>query len=149
MNYWKHKEDLAIFHLNNLSKLLRDKANQYLSSQGIDVRIEMLLVLFSIPEEGLSQQQIANEIGWDKSSIPRMVANLEREELVRVTTDMTDKRKNCVMLTPKGRLLAGSIKDKIVNFEKVLFYSLKAPEQDRFMQIIKSLGSNLQNIHII
>lgn len=149
MNQWNHNEDLAIFHLDNLSKLLRNKANQYLSSQGIDVRIEQLPALFSIPEEGWSQQQIADEIGRDKSSVLKTISSLEREELVRVTTDMADKRKNCVMLTPKGRLLAGLMKDKIVNLEKVLFNSLKTPEHDRFMQVIKSIGNNLQNIHII
>jgi len=149
MNHGNHNEDLAIFHLDNLSKLLRNKANQYLSSQGIDVRIEQLPVLFSIREEGLPQQQIADEIGRDKSSVLRTISNLEREELVKVTTDWADKRKNRVMLTPKGRLLARLIKDKIVNLEKVLFNSLKTPEHDRFMQVIKSIGNNLQNIHII
>lgn len=149
MNQVKNNDDLAIFHLDNLSKLLRNKANQYLSAQGIDVRIEQLPVLFSIPEEGLPQQQIADEIGRDKSSVLRTISNLEREDLVCVTTDVADKRKNCVMLTPKGRILARLIKDKIVNLEKVLFNSLKSPEHDRFMQVIKSIGSNLQNIHII
>lgn len=149
MIQWNHNEDLVIFHLDNLSKLLRNKANQYLSSLGIAVRIEQLPALFSIPEEGLSQQQIADEIGRDKSSVLKTISNLEQEELVRVTIDMADKRKNCVMLTTKGRLLAGSIKDKIVNLEKVLFNSLKAPEHDRFMRRIKAIGSNLQNIHII
>lgn len=149
MNQVKNNDDLAIFHLDNLSKLLRYKANQYLSAQGIDVRIEQLPVLFSIPEEGLPQQQIADEIGRDKSSVLRTISNLEREDLVCVTTDVADKRKNCVMLTPKGRILARLIKDKIVNLEKVLFNSLKSPEHDRFMQVIKSIGSNLQNIHII
>jgi len=149
MNQVKNNDDLAIFHLDNLSKLLRNKANQYLSAQGIDVRIEQLPVLFSIPEEGLPQQQIADEIGRDKSSVLRTISNLEREDLVCVTTDIADKRKNCVMLTPKGRILARLIKDKIVNLEKVLFNSLKSPEHDRFMQVIKSIGSNLQNIHII
>lgn len=149
MNQGNHNEDLAIFHLDNLSKLLRNKANQYLSSQGIDLRIEQLPALFSIPEEGLSQQQIADEIGRDKSSVLKTISSLEREELVRVMTDIVDKRKNCVMLTPKGRLLAGLIKNKIINLEKVLFNSLKTPEYDRFMHVIKSIGNDLQNIHII
>jgi len=149
MNQGNHHEDLTIFHLDNLSKLLRNKANQYLSSQGIDVRIEQLPVLFSIPEEGLPQQQIADEIGRDKSSVLRTISYLEREELVRVTTDLADKRKNRVMLTPKGRSLARLIKDKIVNLEKVLFNSLKTPEYDQFIQVTKSIGNNIQNIHII
>ncbi|QNL49074.1 MarR family transcriptional regulator [Olivibacter sp. SDN3] len=149
MNQVKNNDDLAIFHLDNLSKLLRNKANQYLSAQGIDVRIEQLPVLFSIPEHGLPQQQIADEIGRDKSSVLRTISNLEREDLVRVTTDVADKRKNCVMLTPKGKILANLIKDKIINLEKVLFNNLKSPEHDRFMQLIKSIGNNLQNIHII
>jgi len=149
MNQVNHSEDLAIFHLDNLSKLLRNKANQYLSAQGIEVRIEQLPVLFSIPDEGLPQQQIADEIGRDKSSVLRTISNLEKEDLVRVTTDAADKRKNCVMLTPKGRVLAGIIKDKIINLEKVLFNSLKTPDHDRFMQVVKSIGTNLQNIHII
>jgi DNA-binding MarR family transcriptional regulator len=148
MNQGNHNEDLAIFHLDNLSKLLRNKANQYLSSQGIDVRIEQLPALFSIPEDGSSQQQIADEIGRDKSSVLKTIFNLEREKLVRVTTDKADKRKNCVMLTPKGKLLAALIKDKIVNLEKVLFNNLKTPEHDRFMQVIKSIGNSLENIHI-
>lgn len=149
MNQENYNEDLAIFYLDNLSKLLRNKANRYLSSQGIDVRIEQLPVLFSIPEEGLPQQQIADEIGRDKSSVLRTISSLEREELVKVMTDMADKRKNCVMLTPKGKLLVSLLKDKIVNLEKVLFNCLKTPEHVRFMQLTKSIWNKLQNIHII
>lgn len=144
-----NNEELAIFHLDNLSKLLRNKANQYLSAQGIDIRVEQLPVLLSIPENGLPQQQIANEIGRDKSSVLRTIYSLEKEKLVIVMPDTGDKRKNCILLTEKGKLLAEMIRDKIMNLENVLFTNLKNPERNRFLRVIKDIGDNLQNLHVI
>ncbi len=144
-----NNDDLAIFHLDSLSKLLRNKANQYLSAQGIDIRVEQLPVLLSIPDEGLPQQQIANDIGRDKSSVLRTIYHLERESLVMVTPDRDDKRKNRILLTDKGKMLTATIRDKILNLERVLFTNLKSPERNRFMRVIKDIGDNLQNLHVI
>lgn len=138
-----------MFHVNNLNKSLMQKTNQYLSSQGIDIRVEQLPVLLAIPEFGMTQQEIADEVGRDKSSVLRTITSLEKEGLVVIEPNKEDKRKNCVSLTVLGKTIADSIKDKINSLDKIVFANVKAVDKERFFQILKSIGENLQNIHII
>ncbi|WP_169719472.1 MarR family winged helix-turn-helix transcriptional regulator [Olivibacter sitiensis] len=128
---------------------MAQKTNQYLSSQGIDIRVEQLPVLLSIPEFGMTQQEIADEVGRDKSSVLRTITSLEKDGLVVVEPNKEDKRKNCVSLTILGKSLVENIRDKMVNLDKIIFANMRAVDRDRFIQFLKNIGDNLQNVHII
>ena len=71
-----------------------------------DIKITMeqygLLNAISSEEYEVIQQDLANVMGKDKSSILRIVDSLEDKELVRRVVDTKDRRKNCLMVTKKG-----------------------------------------------
>ncbi|AFV97931.1 MULTISPECIES: MarR family winged helix-turn-helix transcriptional regulator [unclassified Sulfuricurvum] len=90
--------------LTNLSAMAaRNYLTRQLSLHGIDMTIEQFKVMVVLWKEGTStQQNIADFVGKDKTSITRLIAGLEKRSLIGRATDENDKRCNLVTLTPQG-----------------------------------------------
>jgi MarR family transcriptional regulator for hemolysin len=61
-----------------------------------------LLHAISQNKEEVTQKDMADMIGKDKSTILRLIDSLETKELVRRVVDTKDRRKNYLMVTKKG-----------------------------------------------
>lgn len=93
--------------LGCLSNLAAFAARNYLTRQlalhGIDMTIEQFKVMVVLWKEGSStQQNIADFVGKDKTSVTRLIAGLEKRSLIQRATACQDKRCNHVTLTPQG-----------------------------------------------
>lgn len=93
--------------LTNLSAMAaRNYLTRQLSLHDIDMTIEQFKVMVVLWKEGTStQQNIADFVGKDKTSIARLIAGLEKRSLIGRATDANDKRCNLVTLTPQGTAL--------------------------------------------
>jgi len=63
-------------------------------------QFKVMVVLWK--EKSSTQQNIADFVGKDKTSVTRLIAGLEKRSLIHRCTDKTDKRCNLVTLTPQG-----------------------------------------------
>jgi DNA-binding MarR family transcriptional regulator len=90
--------------LTNLSAMsARNFLTRQLSLNGIDMTIEQFKVMVVLWKEGVStQQNIADFVGKDKTSVTRLITGLEKRSLIGRATDKNDKRCNLVTLTPQG-----------------------------------------------
>ncbi|MDD2368333.1 MAG: MarR family transcriptional regulator [Sulfuricurvum sp.] len=90
--------------LTNLSAMAaRNYLSRQLALHGIDMTIEQFKVMVVLWKEGSStQQNIADFVGKDKTSVTRLIAGLEKRSLIQRATDCQDKRCNLVTLTPQG-----------------------------------------------
>lgn len=78
-----------------------------------DITFEMLHVLmFLWREDGINQQELANRIFKDKSSLSYLLTNLEKRDLVKRVADPNDRRNKQIRLTSKGL----DLKDKYIPF---------------------------------
>lgn len=74
-----------------------------LEDNGIDMTIEQFKVMVVLwKEKSSTQQNIADFVGKDKTSVTRLIAGLEKRSLIQRSTDKTDKRCNLVTLTTQG-----------------------------------------------
>ncbi|HQS66314.1 MAG TPA: MarR family winged helix-turn-helix transcriptional regulator [Sulfuricurvum sp.] len=74
-----------------------------LEDNGIDMTIEQFKVMVVLwKEKSSTQQNIADFVGKDKTSVTRLIAGLEKRSLIQRSTDKTDKRCNLVTLTAQG-----------------------------------------------
>lgn len=74
-----------------------------LEDNGIDMTIEQFKVMVVLwKEKSSTQQNIADFVGKDKTSVTRLIAGLEKRSLIQRSTDKTDKRCNLVTLTLQG-----------------------------------------------
>lgn len=90
--------------LTNLSAMAaRNYLTRQLSLHGIDMTIEQFKVMVVLwKEKSSTQQNIADFVGKDKTSVTRLIAGLEKRSLIQRCSDKTDKRCNLVTLTPQG-----------------------------------------------
>ncbi|MFY9143170.1 MarR family winged helix-turn-helix transcriptional regulator [Sulfuricurvum sp.] len=104
MNRCECPTDASLGCLTNLSAMAaRHFLTRQLSLHGIDMTIEQFKVMVVLWKEGSStQQNIADFVGKDKTSVTRLIAGLEKRSLIQRKTDCQDKRCNLVTLTPQG-----------------------------------------------
>ncbi|MDO9055870.1 MAG: MarR family winged helix-turn-helix transcriptional regulator [Sulfuricurvum sp.] len=93
--------------LTNLSAMAaRNFLTRQLALNGIDMTIEQFKVMVVLwKEKSSTQQNIADFVGKDKTSITRLIAGLEKRSLIQRATACQDKRCNLVTLTPQGSAL--------------------------------------------
>jgi MarR family transcriptional regulator, organic hydroperoxide resistance regulator len=88
---------------NHAAHTARTYLTRQLSLHGIDMTIEQFKVMVVLwKEQRSTQQNIADFVGKDKTSITRLIAGLEKRSLIKRVTDAADKRCNLVTLTPQG-----------------------------------------------
>ena len=88
---------------NHSAMAARNYLTRQLALNGIDMTIEQFKVMVVLWKEGTStQQNIADFVGKDKTSVTRLIAGLEKRSLIQRATACADKRCNHVTLTPQG-----------------------------------------------
>ncbi|MBK5261948.1 MAG: MarR family transcriptional regulator [Peptostreptococcaceae bacterium] len=86
---------------------MRQRISKKLEEHGYcDVTLEMTQVMYYLryrAEDGrASQQEIANRIGKNKSSLTSLINNLVKRNMVERKTDPDSRRNNIISLSPTG-----------------------------------------------
>lgn len=138
MEYTQNINSLALIHIGNFVKSLYGHANQLLRQHGFMIRLEQLPVIMTVHYFGtLYQQEIADMVGRDKSSVQRTVAFLQKNELIHITEDRNDRRRNMVSLTFPGKDLARRLHDELMRLEQVLFSHVDEKDKTALIGIIR------------
>jgi DNA-binding MarR family transcriptional regulator len=91
---------------SELKSFLRTKFKEH----NIDLTFEMLQVLIHLwAKEGVNQQELANLIHKDKTSLTYLIDNLAKRDLVQRTEDHDDRRNKIITLRPEGARLKNII----------------------------------------
>lgn len=92
------------------SDLLHKRVTEVMRHTGLDVTVEQFTILTILwYEDGLPQLEIASRSNRDKTTITRIINNMEKSSLVVRIPDRIDRRIKYVHLTNKGR----SIQEKL------------------------------------
>lgn len=98
--------DELIVQVRKFYSSLRFYLRAKLKETGSDLTIEMLQVLrFLFEKDGVNQQEIANAVGKDKTSITYLIDNLAKRKLVKRIEDGADRRNKLIYLTTEGKRL--------------------------------------------
>lgn len=127
--------------LTNLSAMA---ARNYLTRQlflhGIDMTIEQFKVMVVLWKEEIStQQNIADFVGKDKTSVTRLIAGLEKRSLIRRSTDQNDKRCNLVTLTPQGIALEKPTMEVLGEATRYLQHGIDPDELAITLRVLKQM----------
>lgn len=88
---------LARLHLS-----VRDQIENSLSAAGFTVRMHQILSCLASTDE-LSQKQVADLLGVDRSDMVRYIDKLEEQGLVIRSKNAKDRRKHVLALTKSGK----------------------------------------------
>jgi DNA-binding MarR family transcriptional regulator len=97
-------------------------------------------VLSFIAEVGpLSQQQIAENIACDRTTMVALVDELEQAGLARREPDSSDRRKYSVVITEGGRKLLRKAGEIAISVEKEFLSGFSKQEQETLRTLLKRI----------
>jgi DNA-binding MarR family transcriptional regulator len=133
-------ENQIMFKLGGVMKGFRKRANQLLEQEGLDIQIEQVPPLMIVSAHGaVSQQEIADMIGRDKSSIQRTITWLEKHGYVSISSDPNDKRRNIIKATRKGESIATILHSNMTELNDKMTNNIGKEEMKIFNNTIAKL----------
>lgn len=92
--------------ISEMRTYMRQNLQVKIREHGVDITFELLEILgFLFRKDGVNQQEIADVIVKDKSSMTYLIDNLEKRGMVERIEDQNDRRSKLIYLTEKGRML--------------------------------------------
>ncbi len=92
------------------TRALGTLVNHNFAKAGYDVTCEQWSILVNLgKKDGLKQQELAGLTCKDKTSMTRLIDNMENHSLVVRIPDKSDKRQKLIYLTKKGQNLLGKL----------------------------------------
>ncbi|MCX4093463.1 MarR family winged helix-turn-helix transcriptional regulator [Nocardia sp. alder85J] len=112
---------------------------------GSSLRDHWVLVYLEDRADRISQQEIADALGIDRSEVVRLVDGLERAGLVIRQRDTVDRRKHCLSITEAGRAARLRVDAEIEATNEVVFARLTPEERDTLHRLsLLALGYDEQ-----
>jgi len=135
------------FSLNTSPSHLLHRAQQIaanhsaaaLKTAGLTLRQFSVLAALS-GNEGVSQSDLVNATGIDRSTLADMVARMEASGIIKRTDSKTDARAKSVSLTVKGKKAYEKALPAVVKADAALFSSLAKAKQDALIQGLTGLA---------
>jgi DNA-binding MarR family transcriptional regulator len=108
----------ALLSLVRTSTLMQKLSNRFFSEFELtDVQFNILMILKDHGDEGLSQQELSEQLVVGKSNVVGLVDRLEKAGYVKRTAHPSDRRFNQIVLAPKGATLERRVEE--IYFQEV------------------------------
>ena len=116
-------------------------------THGLEISLDQWLVLGPVwKNDGISQKDIAEYCGKDKTSITKIIDTLEKKNLVVRVTDQLDHRVKRVVLSQKGRELFLSALPVMAQTRDELRSGISDKEIEALKSILNKIYKNLNDI---
>ena len=126
-----------------LVSLLHRKQTAFLNRKLKDVELSSglyPLLVKSYKNEGISQEELADELHINESTVTRNLEKLEKKELI---TRTPEKRKKIIKVTTKGAEIAQKVMDYDDEWDETLKKSLKDSEYHDFRKLLIKICEDL------
>lgn len=111
--------------------------------KGIELTFEQFVILQKLNANcNIIQQDLANQLQKDKSIIVRQINGLLEKQLVTRHTNLEDKRKKNLILTPKGHLLLIELKGIVAEITAKLLSGIPENEIAIFRNVLVKIQGN-------
>ena len=112
----------------------------HLAGSAVNVR-ELSVLLLLNGREPESQQQAAERLGVDRTTMVGLLDGLESKELVVREPDQADRRRNVVVLTDAGRAALKDAKAASDKAERQLLADLSPREAERLRDLLARIAT--------
>lgn len=132
------------FLTNRVGRLLKRTLYQITEEKQIDIPIHELGILSDLQrKEGVLQQELAESLIRNKSSITKMLARLEEEDFIHKKEDPYDARCKRIYLTSKGKNLNELLKDAVPDVHQIAFKGLSNTDMNIALRVLEKIYHNL------
>ena len=114
---------------------------------GLEISLDQWLVLGPVwKNDGISQKDISEYCGKDKTSVTKIIDTLEKKNLVVRVTDQLDNRVKSVVLSQKGRERFLSALPVMAQTRDELRSGISDKEIEALKSILNKIHKNLNDI---
>jgi len=100
------------------------------------------LILSIIREPGISQEQLAMNLGMDKGTIARLVQKLEQKGFIRRESLASDRRVNCLYPMAKALDIEEIIREKTREWYVVILQDVPPKDQETVFMLLEQMSKN-------
>ncbi len=131
----------STFLLKRLGFAAKERSHAAFEGTGLSAfHFAVLALLEEDPRE--TQAMIADALGYDRSSIVRLLDELEEREMVVRKRDPEDRRRHVVKLTAEGRSMLGRMREIVHRLEDDFFSPLDAEQRETLHELLRALASH-------
>jgi DNA-binding MarR family transcriptional regulator len=132
------------FAISEMKTKFRQKIQIKINEHNPSFSYEMLEIVGLVwRNNGINQQEIANQISKDKSSVTYLINNLVKRELVTRVESVDDRRNKKIYLTEKGNTMMTSVFPWVLELYGKAAGDLKENEIEQAFRLVKKMTNNL------
>jgi DNA-binding MarR family transcriptional regulator len=138
---------MAKYNLDNSPAHLLRRATQfandiYTREVGDDVLTarQFAVLLCVDQEEGLSQTDLVNKTGIDRSTLADMISRMLKKDLLRRKRTESDARANSVTITGSGKRALTTVLGRVEKAESKVLEPLPAGKRSDFLKMLMALA---------
>jgi len=107
---------------------------------GIDITARQYVVLATVAQkDGLSQQEIIDRTGIDRSTVSQVVQTMIRKGLLKRRRTREDARAYAITLTSYGRDVLKACEPIVTRIDAALIAALPAPRANAFVESLRAI----------
>jgi DNA-binding MarR family transcriptional regulator len=144
----KNIAELALEFGRSVSEMknqLRRNIQVKIKEHDLDITFELLEIVSLLwRKNGINQQEMADVVIKDKSSITYLVDNLVKRKLVKRVEDENDRRNKLIFLTAKGNLLRKKLHPLVIEMYETATDEVQAADIKKAIILVRKMNDNLK-----
>jgi DNA-binding MarR family transcriptional regulator len=131
--------------MTEMRNSLRQQIFIKMKEEGVDITFELLEVLALLYRgDGINQQEIADIMIKDKSSMTYLIDSLVKRGMVVRTEDENDRRNKLIFLTKEGKALQKKLDPWITEMYKTATTGINTSELRKAVTLIQNMNKNFR-----
>lgn len=131
--------------MGEVRHFLRQYISARLKEEDTDISVELLEILAYLSrKDGMNQQEIADLMIKDKSSMTYQIDGLVKRELVKRVEDEHDRRNKRIFLTEKGKQVQVMLQSWVAELYQQSVKGIEEEEIDTALAMVKKMNENLK-----
>ncbi|HEY0272148.1 MAG TPA: MarR family transcriptional regulator [Chitinophaga sp.] len=124
---------------------LRQQIQLKIKEHNLNITFELLEVVFFLGRhDGANQQEIADVMIKDKSSMTYLVDNLEKRDMVTRQEDEADRRNKRICLTAAGRTLLETLDPWVTEMYEQATEGIRAADIEKAILLVQRMNKKLK-----
>jgi DNA-binding MarR family transcriptional regulator len=131
--------------ISEMRTFMRQNLQVKIREHNVDISFELLEILgILFRKDGVNQQEIADVIVKDKSSMTYLIDNLEKRGMVERREDQNDRRSKLIYLTENGRALEKELNPWIHEMYEKATMGMEMNDLQVALSQIRKMNENLR-----
>ncbi|ACU62967.1 MarR family winged helix-turn-helix transcriptional regulator [Chitinophaga pinensis] len=131
--------------LMEMRNYMRQHLQVRIKENNIDVSFELLEILGVLyRQDGINQQEIADILIKDKSSITYLIDSLTKRDLVERKEDENDRRNKLIYLTENGKHMKQTLHPWVEEIYEQATNGIKVADLEKAVALVQKMNENLK-----